>query len=191
MFFFQHAFFVFKFRYMKSVAGYLRKKYYALYGMKTGSATFLPRIYVTWPHQLKIGRNCRLEHGIYFKFDGIWKPGPSICIEDNVFIGAGCEFNIREGITVGANTLIASNCKFIDHDHGIAANKLIGGQPCVNKSIKIGEDVWLGVNAVILKGVEIGNGAVIAASAVVNKSVPPFEIWGGIPAKKIGERDHT
>ena len=50
------------------------------------------------------------------------------------------------------------------------------------------DHVWIGANAVILKGVEIGRGAVVAAGAVVTKNIPPNEIWGGVPAKKIGER---
>lgn len=52
----------------------------------------------------------------------------------------------------------------------------------------IGDDVWIGANAVILRGVNIGDGAVIAAGAVVTRNVPKYEIWGGVPAKKIGER---
>ena len=48
----------------------------------------------------------------------------------------------------------------------------------------IGDSVWIGANAVILKSVKIGEGAVIAAGAVVNCDVPAYEIWGGIPAKK-------
>ena len=52
----------------------------------------------------------------------------------------------------------------------------------------IGNDVWIGQNVTINRGVEIGNGAVVAAFSVVTKSIPPFEIWGGNPAKKIKDR---
>lgn len=52
----------------------------------------------------------------------------------------------------------------------------------------IGNDVWVASNACILRGVRIGDGAVIAAGAVVTHDVPPYEIWGGIPARKIGQR---
>ena len=51
----------------------------------------------------------------------------------------------------------------------------------------IGDDVWIAVRAVILKGVEIGNGSVIAANTVVTKSVPPMSIVGGVPGRVIGE----
>ena len=52
----------------------------------------------------------------------------------------------------------------------------------------VGNDVWIGQNVTLNRGVKIGNGAVIAAFSVVTKSIPPFEIWGGNPAKKIKDR---
>lgn len=186
--FFQQGVFIVKIRYAKGISGFLRKRYYALSGMKVGRFTVLPKIFVTWPHQVTIGNRCLLEHGIHFKFDGIWKPGPSIIIGNDVIIGFGCEFNIRNRIQVGDNTLIASGCKFIDHDHGIGAGELIRNQPGPEIPIKIGRDVWLGCNAVVLKGVEIGDGAVIAAGSVVNRDIPAGEIWAGVPVKRIGQR---
>ena len=55
----------------------------------------------------------------------------------------------------------------------------------IKKQLLIGSDVWIGANAVILRGVTVGNGAVIAAGAVVNKDVPSYAIVGGVPAKII------
>ncbi|WP_265943733.1 DapH/DapD/GlmU-related protein [Dechloromonas sp. A34] len=54
--------------------------------------------------------------------------------------------------------------------------------------LKIGDDVWIGVNSIILRGVEVGTGAVVAAGAVVTKSVPPFAIVAGVPARIINYR---
>ena len=158
--------------------------------MQIGAGTLLPRTQVTWAHQVSLGASCTLEHDIYFKYDGIWAPGPSIIIRDRVFIGFGCEFNVRRRLEIGLDCLIASGCKFIDHDHGT----LRGDVPMREQAngaeaeIVLEEDVWLGVNVVVLKGVRIGRGAIVAASAVVTSDVPSHEIWGGIPARKIGER---
>ena len=55
--------------------------------MKIGKGTCLYKIKVTWPHQVKLGDNCNLEHSIYFHYDGIYSKGPSINIGNNVFIG--------------------------------------------------------------------------------------------------------
>ncbi|MFN3588949.1 MAG: acyltransferase [Spirosomataceae bacterium] len=166
----------------------IRRIFYQAQGMRVGNNTYLPKMYVSWPHQVKIGRECRLEENIRFKFDGIWKEGPSIIIGDTVFIGSNCEFNITEKITIGANTLIASGSRFIDHNHGIKLGCIVRNQKCTSSSISIDEDVWIGVNVVVLEGVSIGKGAVVAAGAVVTKSIPENEIWGGVPAKKIGMR---
>ena len=167
-----------------------RKVYWSLQGMQIGHGVNLPKFFITWPHQVKIGMNSNLEDGIYFKFDGVWSPGPKICIGNNCFLGAHSELNIRQGISIGDNCLIASGCKFIDHDHGFAKRDVsinIQGDGA-EVPITLENDVWLGVNVVILKGVTIGKGAIIGAGSVVTKSIPPYEIWAGIPARKIFER---
>ena len=166
----------------------MRKLFLSCFGMNIGKGTFLPKLYITWPHQVIIGKNCNLEHGIYFKYDGIWSKGPSIIIDDNVFIGSTCEFNINCGIKIGSYSNIASGCRFVDHDHGIKSGLPIGGQASVKKEIILEEDVWLGCNVVILKGVNIGKGAIVGAGAVVTKSIPSQEIWAGVPARFIAKR---
>jgi len=129
-----------------------------------------------------------MEPATYFKYDGIWSDGPSIIIGDKTFVGSACEFNISKGIVIGNDVLIASGCKFIDHDHGSAMGELIRTQNSIKKPIHIEDDVWLGFNVTILKGVTIGKGAIVAAGSVVTKNVLPNEIWAGVPAKKIGSR---
>ena len=167
----------------------LRKLWWRMQGARFGAGTGVPRLTISWPHQVAVGARCLLEEDIFFKYDGHWQPGPSIIIRDRVFIGRGCEFNIRRHIEIGRDSLIASGCKFIDHDHAMAVGDLpMNRQACPEAPIILEEDVWLGVNAVVLKGVTIGRGAVVGAGAVVTKSVPPYEIWAGIPARKIGAR---
>ena len=91
-------------------------------------------------------------------------------------------------ITIGDNCLIAPFVYIVDSDHQIAKGLLINQQPNDSMPISIGNDVWVGTGAKILKGVTIDDGAVIAAGAVLTSSVGPNEIFGGVPAKKIGER---
>ena len=154
--------------------------------MRVGPGTQLPRMAVTWPHQVEIGARCLLEGEISFKFDGIWREGHSIVIGDETYIGRSCEFNIQKSFQTGSHCLIASGCKFIDH--GVEIGQPMNQQAGAEAAIVLGNSIWLGVNVVVLKGVRIGDGAVVGAGAVVTKSIPAFEIWAGIPAKRIGAR---
>lgn len=167
----------------------LRKIGWHLAGARFGADTSVSRMTMTWPHQVRIGRGCILEDDLYFKFDGHWQPGPSIIVGDDTCLGRGCEFNIRRGIRIGNHCLIASGCKFIDGSHGMAKlDVLMSRQEGQEIPIVIEDNVWLGANVIVLKGVTIGTGAVVGAGAVVTKSVSPNTIVAGVPARKIGDR---
>jgi acetyltransferase-like isoleucine patch superfamily enzyme len=91
--------------------------------------------------------------------------------------------------TIGNNVLIAGHCMIIPNNHNFKnKDKLIRLQGNSSKGIAIGDDVWIAHGCSILDGVSIGNGAVIAAGSVVNNDVPPYAIFGGVPAKEIGHR---
>ena len=156
--------------------------------MKIGKQVYFGKLEALWPHQINIGNKVHIENNVVLKFDGFFQNGQAIIIGSDVFIGTVTEFNIKYGITLGNHCLIASGCRFIDHDHGMERGRLMKEQPCPGEPIIIGNDVWIGANAVVLKGVHIGDGAIVAAGAVVTKSIPPYEIWGGVPAKKLGTR---
>lgn len=156
--------------------------------MGVGPATTLGKIYAVWPHRVKIGSHCTVESNVRFKVDGIWHPSIAISIGDHVFIGHSTEFNATVSVTIGDNCLIASGCRFIDHDHGMDLRIVMANQPSLNASIQLEQNVWLGVNVIVLRGVSIGTGAVVGAGAVVTNSIPKNEIWAGVPARKIGCR---
>jgi acetyltransferase-like isoleucine patch superfamily enzyme len=170
------------------IAGNLRHLYWTAQGMRVGRGTVLPKLMVTWPHQVSIGKQCRIEHGVYFHYDGICRPGPSIVIGDDCFIGSGCEFNIDSGLTIGNHSLIASGTRFVDHNHGTDSAALTAKQKCTSAPIVVGQNVWIGANCVVLAGVEIGEGAVVAAGAIVTKSVVSNSIVAGVPARLIKYR---
>ncbi len=158
--------------------------------MRVGPGTTLSTMNITWPHQFQVGRECSLLSDLTVDYcQGIWRPGPSIIIGDRCYIGRGVEFNVRLGVRLGNDCLIAAGCRFVDHDHGIAIDAgPINKQDGPEAAIVLEDDVWLGANVIVLKGVTIGKGAVVAAAAVVTKSIPPMEIWAGIPARRIGSR---
>ena len=167
----------------------LKKNYLRLRGLSIGHSTYFSTLKFEWPHKVSIGNHCNLEDGIYFKHDGFFSKGQTIVVGNHVFIGRGCEFNIRQSISIGDDCLIASGCKFIDHDHGMDIDKPMRLQQSVDAPIVIEKNAWLGFNVIVLKGVCIGSGAIVAAGAVVTKSIPANEIWGGVPAKFIKKRE--
>lgn len=179
---------IFALRYKYEPIALVRTWYYRSIGMSIGRGTALRRLYITWPHQVQVGTSCRIEHDVYFHYDGIFSEGPSIIIGSNTFIGHHCEFNINLSITIGRHGLIAAGCKFIDHNHNAGyLDRINRVSDPMGAPIIIGEYVWLGVNVVVLAGVKIGDGAVLAAGSVVTKSVPSGQLWGGVPARLIRE----
>ncbi len=90
---------------------------------------------------------------------------------------------------IGHDVLIASHVYITDHDHGFRQpNQHVGWQSLEVAPVRIGNFVWIGENAVILKGVTIGDNAVVGANSVVTKDVPPAVVVGGVPAHTIGLR---
>lgn len=107
-----------------------------------------------------------------------------------VSFGPGCIiYEPRAGLTIGANTLIAGGVKICGVNHGFSSlDHPIRDQPTRELPIEIGNDVWIGMGAIILPGVTIGDGCVIGANSVVNKDVPPMSIGVGSPFRVTGHR---
>ena len=106
--------------------------------------------------------------------------GKNIHFGKNIFVNSGCRFQDQGGIWIGDNTLIGHNAVLATLNHDPDPKKRANLIP---SRIVIGRDVWLGANATVLPGVTIGDGAIVAAGAVVTKDVPPNTVVGGVPAK--------
>ena len=93
------------------------------------------------------------------------------------------------GITLGADVMMAPGCCAVAFDHGnaIGAGPMIR-QPIVQAPITVGDDVWIGANCTIVKGVTIGSGAIIGANSVVTTDIPPLAIAAGVPARVLKYR---
>jgi acetyltransferase-like isoleucine patch superfamily enzyme len=91
-------------------------------------------------------------------------------------------------IMIGQDSLIAPFCYLVDANHGTARHARIRDQKMSSSPISVGNDVWLGAGAVVLPGVTIGDGAVVAAGSVVAHDVPPYALARGNPAEVFGER---
>lgn len=111
--------------------------------------------------------------------------GSLIDIGDDSRIHGSC-IHASKKITIGRRCLIAANCNIIDSNgHRASFNKPSARYKTVDdpREINIGNDVWIGMNSIILPGVTIGDGAIVAANSVVSESVPPGVLVRGNPAK--------
>lgn len=110
-----------------------------------------------------------------------------LSVGEHVTIGTRCLLDARGGIAIGDNVNISGDVRLITGNHCINDP----GFKATFLPIKICNNVWICTGATILSGVTIGEGAVIAAGAVVTKDVPPYEVWGGVPAKHLTKRKRT
>ena len=119
----------------------------------------------------------RLDHKENIKFAG------------NIYVGSNCQFFGDGGIEIGQNTIFGRECLILTSNHNYKGNELPYDNVALYSKVEIGKYCWFGLRCIILPGVKIGDGAVVAAGSVVTKSVPRGAIVGGNPAKIIGYRD--
>ncbi len=141
------------------------------------------------PSGIDIGENTYVMHHAelhVFNFRGL--PHAGIRIGKNCLIS---EFNVlrgQGGITIGDSVYTSPGVQLIAVNHVYAdLNRPIIDQGITAEGIIVEDDVWIGSNVVILDGVRVGKGAIVAAGAVVTKDVPSHTIVGGVPAKVIKE----
>jgi acetyltransferase-like isoleucine patch superfamily enzyme len=145
------------------LSNYLRYACLVLFGAKIHSAAIGDGVTVFCPWDLKIGRHTT--------------------------IGARCTLTAFGGLTIGNDVRIAPNVMILTTDHEYEdANTLIRNQGFKQAPIEIGNDVWLGANIVILKGVSIADGVVVGANSTVTDDIQPYSIAVGSPCKVVGKR---
>lgn len=110
---------------------------------------------------------------------------------DFSYVGPDC--NICPGVSIGAYTMLGPAVRITGNDHifNLTGTPIIfSGRPPLKETV-IGRDVWIGAQSIIMAGCHIGDGAIIAAGAVVTRDVPPFTLVGGVPARHIKRRFST
>ena len=114
--------------------------------------------------------------------------GKNITVGENVFINACCHFQDHGGVSIGDGCQIGHNVVFATLDHGTAPEDRGAMYPA---PIRLGKNVWVGSNSTILRGVTVGDNAIIAAGSVVTKDVAANTVVGGVPARHIRDIDRN
>jgi len=166
----------------------MRRKYYKLLGLQIQNGGVLGKIICEWPNKVSIGSKCIIEDNVVFKIPKPFNTDNYIEIGDRVFIGMSCQFNCNTRIKIGDDSMVASNTTFVDTGHETNPGFKINEQALIVGEIIIGKDVWIGTGCKVLKGVTIGNGSIVGAGSVVNKPIPDYQIWAGVPARFIRNR---
>ena len=150
---------------------------------------FLPKEYSKFRVRYYNKKGCMInkKSTIYpnVRITGKFKMGKGSSIAQNCTISGE-----NAGIFIGENVMVAPNVVIVAFNHGYSKTDV----PMVNQindesSIDIKDDVWIGSNCTIGKGVTIGKGSIIASNSFVNKNVPEFSIYGGVPAKLVKIRN--
>lgn len=134
----------------------------------------------------KCGRNLIFDPGDRFSYQ-------AIKIGDDVFIGSGAVFSTVTEITIGSKVMFGPRVMIMggDHNSGEIGRYMFDvkdKREGDDLPVEISDDVWIGAGAIILKGVKIGRGAIVGAGSVITKSVLPYAVVAGNPARLIRMR---
>jgi len=142
-------------------------------------------------HKVILGDNVTVCKGAVIRPSGYYSGnvGYGLRMGNNSSIGAYSYIGCSGKIEIGDNVMMGPGVNIIAENHVFEDVSIpMNRQGVTNVGIRIADNVWIGTRAIILDGVNIGEGAVIAAGALVNKDVPPYAIVGGVPAKVIKSR---
>ncbi len=111
-------------------------------------------------------------------------------IGDKTVMGQECTISAYQRVRIGEECVIADRAMFIDFDHGmVEVERPIRLQGIYKRDVEVGNNVWIGYGACILRGVSVGDNSVIGTNSVVTKDVPANAVVGGIPARIIRMRE--
>lgn len=145
--------------------------------------------YILRSHFKRYGKNFRFDPFGNYSFN-------TIEVGDDVYIGTGATFLASESkIVIGSKVMFGPNVTILggDHNTGVIGKYMFDvkeKRPIDDLPVFIEDDVWIGASAIILKGVTISRGSIVAAGALVNKDIPAYSIAIGFPAKVIRKRWH-
>jgi acetyltransferase-like isoleucine patch superfamily enzyme len=147
--------------------------------------------YLMGKGRIVLGRQMCLDGKVAIGFSNRVHELPELVVGDDVFIGSGSSLFAADSIRIGNHVLIAGDVRIADFDgHPLDAERRRAKEPTPAEAIRpivIGDDVWIGTGAMIMKGVTVGARSVVAAASVVTRDVPPDVVVAGNPARVVKE----
>ncbi len=136
------------------------------------------------------GRNVTLCKGTTIDCTGVIREiGEGLVVGDYVGMSEGCFIQVRGPVKIGSHVMFGPGVSIFSENHCFDdPDKRLTEQPTLRKGVVIEDNVWVGAKAIILDGVTVGTGSIVAAGCVVTKDVPPCSIVAGVPGKIIRSR---
>lgn len=164
----------------------LRNLYFRMLGVRLGGYVWMRRIRIPRNYtDIELGANVSLDEGVVLLCAGEPTDTPRIRIGAGTYINRYTILDSIQSLEIGAECAIGPGSYLTDHDHGHTPGVAPLSQPLVAAPTRLGDRVWLGAHVVVLKGVTIGDGAVIGAGSVVTKDIPPHAVAVGTPARVV------
>jgi acetyltransferase-like isoleucine patch superfamily enzyme len=134
---------------------------------------------------LSIGRWAWVGHGSKIRaHEG------RVSIGAKTVMGQECTISAFQGVSIGRECIVADRVMLIDFDHGaVEVERPIRLQGIYKRDVHVGHNVWIGYGACVLRGVSVGDNAIVGTSAVVTKDVPGNAVVGGVPARVLRMRE--
>ena len=177
-------------KYARLILALFRRRFLTRYGrrLRTDGLVFIAPDLVLeiGPHgRVELGRWSWYGHGTKIRcHEGV------VSIGAKTVMGQECTISAYQHVSIGRECVIADRVMLIDFDHGmVEVDRPIRLQGIYKRDVRVGNNVWIGYGACILRGVTVGDNAVIGTNAVVTHDVPANAVVGGVPARVIRMRD--
>ncbi|MGQ0627762.1 MAG: acyltransferase [Phycisphaerales bacterium] len=162
---------------------------YRALGAQIGVGCRMSRVMIPYnPWDVQLGDRVSLDNHIVLLCVGPQTGKRKIVIGDMVYCNRFTMFDASELVEIGNDVMIGPHCYITDHDHGIEPGQSVHTQPLRSAPTRIGTGCWIGAQVTVLKGVTIGDGAIVAAGSVVTRDIPAGCVAAGVPAKVMRER---
>jgi acetyltransferase-like isoleucine patch superfamily enzyme len=166
-----------------------RNWYYRMLGVRLQGYVWMRDIEIPRNFdQIELAVGVALDRGVVLLCTGDANKSIKIRIGSGTYINRYTMLDAAQLLEIGNNCAIGPGCYLTDHDHGNDPGLPPLSQPLISAPTRLGNEVWLGAHVSVLKGVSIGDRAVIGAGSVVTKDIPAGAVAVGVPARVVRER---